>query len=44
MLKQTPVGLDEIINTFGNLDTLHFESRYIEVFTLYPLFFMMELK
>lgn len=40
MLKQTPVGLDEIINTFGNLDTPHFESRYIEVFTLpYPLFY-----
>lgn len=40
MLKHTPAGLDEIIDTFGSLDTPHFESRYIEVFTLpYPLFY-----
>ena len=38
MLRPTPVGLDEIIETFGNLDTPNFEARYIEPFTLpYPL-------
>lgn len=40
MLTHTPVGLDEIIATFGSLDTPRFESRYIEPFTLpYPLFY-----
>jgi hypothetical protein len=40
MLKETPVGLDEIIHTFGSLDTPNFESRYIVPFTLpYPLFY-----
>jgi hypothetical protein len=40
MLTHTPTGLDEIIETFGSLDTPHFESRYIEPFTLpYPLFY-----
>jgi hypothetical protein len=40
MLTQTPAGLDEIIDTFGSLDTPHFESRYVEPFTLpYPLFY-----
>ena len=40
MLTHTPVGLDEIIDTFGSLDTPRFESRYVEPFTLpYPLFY-----
>ena len=40
MLTHTPVGLDEIIETFGSLDTPNFESRYVEPFTLpYPLFY-----
>ena len=40
MLTTTPVGLDEIINTFGSLDTPNFESRYIQPFPLpYPLLF-----
>jgi hypothetical protein len=40
MLTKTPVGLDEIIDTFGSLDTPHFEARYVEVFTLpYPLLY-----
>ncbi len=40
MLETTPVGLDEIIDTFGHLDTPNFEARYIEAFTLpYPLFY-----
>ena len=40
MLTDIPVGLDEIIETFGSLDTPNFESRYIVPFTLpYPLFY-----
>ncbi len=40
MLTQTPVGLDEIIDTFGNLDIPNFEARYIVPFTLpYPLYY-----
>ena len=40
MLTHTPVGLDEIIETFGSLDTRNFEGRYIVAFTLpYPLFY-----
>jgi len=40
MLTDTPVGLDEIIETFGSLDTPRFESRYVEPFALpYPLFY-----
>ncbi len=40
MLAETPVGLDEIIYTFGSLDTPDFEARYIVPFDLpYPLFY-----
>ena len=40
MLTQTPVGLDEIIDTFGNLDIPNFEARYIVPLTLpYPLYY-----
>ena len=40
MLTHTPVGLDEIVETFGSLDTPNFESRYVEPFSLpYPLFY-----
>jgi hypothetical protein len=40
MLTSTPAGLDELIATFGNLDTPDFESTYIEPFLLpYPLFY-----
>ena len=38
MLDHAPVGLDEIIHIFGNLDDPNFESKYITRFTLpYPL-------
>lgn len=38
MLTQIPVGLDEIIHTFGSLDDPNFESHNIVLFTLpYPL-------
>ncbi len=40
MLTQIPVGLDEIIYTFGSLDDPHFEARNIVLFDLpYPLFY-----
>jgi hypothetical protein len=40
MLTKTPNGLDEIIDTFGSLDSSRFESRYIVPFTLpYPLYY-----
>ena len=40
MLNHSPVGLDEIIATFGSLDLPDFEARYIVTFTLpYPLFY-----
>lgn len=40
MLIYTPAGLDEIIDTFGSLDTPNFDLEYIEMFTLpYPLFY-----
>ena len=40
MLTQTPVGLDEIIHTFGKLDDPQFESQSIVLFNLpYPLLF-----
>jgi hypothetical protein len=40
MLTTTPVGLDEIIETFGSLDNPNFEAENIVAFTLpYPLLF-----
>jgi|ERR1043166_1041343 hypothetical protein len=40
MLKQTPAGLGEIIDTFGHLSTPNFEARYIVPFLLpYPLYY-----
>jgi len=40
MLTQTPVGLDEIIHTFGSLDDPQFETQNIVLFDLpYPLLF-----
>jgi hypothetical protein len=40
MLKRTPVGLDEIISTFGSLDDPGFESNNIVTFALpYPLYY-----
>jgi len=40
MLTDTPVGLDEIIHTFGSLDDPQFETRSIVLFDLpYPLLF-----
>lgn len=40
MLNHTPVGLDEIIHTFGAVDDPEFESKYILPFILpYPLFY-----
>ena len=38
MLNQTPVGLDQIIHTFGSLDDPQFEANHIVLFNLpYPL-------
>ncbi len=38
--NEIPVGLDQIIETFGSLDTPDFETLYIETFTLpYPLLY-----
>lgn len=40
MLTQIPVGLDEIIYTFGNLDEVQFETNNIVMFSLpYPLMY-----
>ena len=40
MLTQIPVGLDEIIDTFGNLDDLQFEAKNVVLFNLpYPLLY-----
>ena len=40
MLTKTPVGLDEIIRTFGSIDDPMFEQKYIVAFKLpYPLFY-----
>jgi hypothetical protein len=40
MLTETPVGLDQIIHTFGNIDDPQFEARNIVLFDLpYPLLF-----
>lgn len=40
MLNQTPVGLDQIIHTFGSLDDPQFEANHIVLFNLpYPLLF-----
>ena len=40
MLTKTPVGLDEIIHTFGSLDDAKFEANHIALFDLpYPLLF-----
>lgn len=40
MLTQIPVGLDEIIQTFGSLDDPQFEANNIVLFNLpYPLLF-----
>ncbi len=40
MLQHSPEGLDEIIHTFGNIDDVHFEEKYITSFALpYPLFY-----
>jgi hypothetical protein len=40
MLSHTPIGLDEIINTFGSLDDPQFETRNIVQFDLpYPLLY-----
>jgi hypothetical protein len=40
MLTTTPSGLEEIIETFGDLNTRNFERRYITPFTLpYPLYY-----
>src|SRR2546428_8433080 len=40
MLTKTPVGLDELIHTFGSIDDPSFESKNIVTFTLpYPLFY-----
>jgi hypothetical protein len=40
MLTKTPVGLDEIIHTFGSLDDAKFEANHIVLFDLpYPLLF-----
>ena len=40
MLTHIPNGLDEIIDTFGNLDLPNWEAKHLEVFTLpYPLLY-----
>jgi D-alanyl-D-alanine carboxypeptidase len=40
MLEKTPVGLAEIVETFGSLDVPKFKDRYITPFTLpYPLYY-----
>ena len=40
MLTRTPSGLDDLIYTFGSLDTPNFDLEYIEMFTLpYPLLY-----
>jgi hypothetical protein len=40
VLTKSPVGLDEIIQTFGNIDDPRFESKYIVPFKLpYPLLY-----
>lgn len=38
MLTRIPSGLDDLIDTFGSLDTPNFELEYTEMFFLpYPL-------
>jgi hypothetical protein len=40
MVKQIPLGLDEIIHIFGSLDDPQFETKQIVLFTLpYPLLY-----
>ena len=40
MLTQIPVGLDEIIHIFGNIDDVQFEENNIVLFSLpYPLLY-----